>query len=125
MQTKWNKIVPGKFPTLSPRQADAPEFTEVFTSSSPQPISDWPDIDKPSVPQGINDVDFSQLPLNNLQKSFVHGVASLPQAQGLNVDASAIKTHEEAFQFVRSVPNLPGHKTEYSSSILRTVLSEG
>ena len=109
MQTKWNRVTPGKFPTLSPRQADAPAFTEVFTSPAVRPVSDWPDIPKPKVPKAIYDIDFSDLPLNGLQKSIVRGVASLPQAKGMTVDVESIKTHREALKFLSSVPKLPGH----------------
>lgn len=109
MQTKWNKVRKGKFPTLSPRQADAPEFSEVFTSAKTRPTSDWPEPPEPVIPKELYTIDFSDAPLNDLQRSIVAGVATLPQAQGMEVDLTRITTQAEAIAFLRSVPGLPGH----------------
>jgi phospholipase C len=110
MQTKWNRVTPGKFTTLTARQANAPEFTEVFTSENARRASDWPDFPEPQISKEFYDIDFSDSPLSDLHRSMVRGVAALPQARGLDVDVESIGTHSEAIDFLRSVPGLPGHE---------------
>lgn len=113
---KWNRIVPGKFPPLTPRVADAPEFSEVFTSEALRAAKDWPVIEKPYINEGVWSADFSNEPLNPLAKSIVGGVAQLPHAMaaikaGVPLPAAAtINTIGEAKAFLSMIPGLRGEE---------------
>jgi Phosphoesterase family len=114
--TKWNKIVPGKFPPLSKRVEDAPLFTEVFTSATPRPRAEWPVIQKPYVPPEFWAIDFSQIPLTKFERQMLDATAQLPAVQA---EAQArkkrgapvpqpenVRTVGEALGYLRSIPGL-------------------
>lgn len=110
---KWNKVVPGAFPPLTARVADAPEFSEVFTASEPRPMEDWPEIPKPVIPKEFWTTDFSQVPLSKFERSIVEAASMLPhaadaRARGLAVrDPATVNTVGEALEYLRSIPGLP------------------
>ncbi|MGD2110989.1 MAG: alkaline phosphatase family protein [Phycisphaerae bacterium] len=108
MQTKWNGVVPGKFPTLTRRQQHAPEFTEVFTSPAARLASDWPELPEPVIPDKFQEIDFSTAPLNDLQRSIVGAIAAIAEKQGMQVDPAKITTQNDALELMGSVPKLPG-----------------
>ncbi len=109
---KWDKIVPGKFPPLTARVADAPEFTEVFTSTAVREAKDWPVLPKPVIPNEFFETDFSLVPLSDFEKAIIMGVENLPQAiearkQNMPLQAAEnINTVGEALQYLRSIPGL-------------------
>ena len=102
MASKWG------LPTLTERDAAAPEFSEVFTAELAQPVSSWPVLADHVVPQAWFTQDFSDAPLNDLQRSIVGMVAALPQAQALGLEATAVQTVGDAAALIRQVPGLPG-----------------
>ncbi len=107
MQKKWSKDHPGKFPPLSNRSKNAATFEEVFTASSPRTSSSWPDIPQPIIPEGFKNIDFSNEPLNDLQKSMLNGASEIfkkyqPQKWK---DPSNITTVGEAQAYLKSIPN--------------------
>lgn len=69
MRDKWERISPGAFPPLTARVAAAPQFTQVFTAKSPRPVSDWPTIPRPDVPDPGALRPLPKPPHNHLQKS--------------------------------------------------------
>jgi phospholipase C len=86
MQTKWDRTAPGKFPALTARVESSPQFhSSVFTSPQKRPPEDWPNpkIAKP-IPADQEELDCSNLPLNDLQRSIVGGAKALMgQSEGL------------------------------------------
>ncbi len=102
MSMKWS------VPTLTARDAAAPDFQQVFTSARARPASSWPVLADHIVPLAWFSQDFSDAPLNELQRSIVGMVAALPQAQALGVDASAVQTVGDAVALIQRVPGLPG-----------------
>ena len=112
MQEKWNRIVKGQFPPLSTRSANAPKFTPVFTSEKARPISDWPTIPEPKIPEEMSVIDFSKAPLNDLQQSILAGVIAVQNSKKnkrtAKIDASNIKTVKEAMDYLRKVKGIPG-----------------
>jgi phospholipase C len=102
MAMKW------ELPALTARDAAAPDFGEVFTSDLAQPASSWPVLADHVVPLQWFTQDFSDAPLNELQRSIVGMVAALPQAQGLALDATAVQTVGDAAALIARVPALPG-----------------
>jgi phospholipase C len=110
LRNKWDKMAPGKFPPLTARVADAPDFSEVFTSAAPRPQADWPDIPKPVIPEEFWAKDFSQTPLSNFQRSLVVGASRLPRAKAAMAraaaprNARAINTTGEAIEYLKSIP---------------------
>jgi phospholipase C len=109
---KWNRMLPGKFPPLTARVADAPEFSEVFSSVASRPLSDWPVIPKPVVPDAFWNMDFSEVPLSSFQRAIVEGAAMSPAAQqarmrGVGLKSTdSIQTTGEALDYLRSIPGL-------------------
>jgi len=109
---KWNKIVPGAFPPLGPRVAGAPDFSEVFTSDTARPLSDWPEIPKPVIPQSFWAQDFSQAPLSKFERQIVEAASTMPEAadaraRGITTRTPAtIDTVGEALDYLRSIPGL-------------------
>jgi phospholipase C len=107
---KWNKMAPGKFPPLTARVTDAPDFSKVFTSAAPRPKEDWPDIPKPAVPDEFWARDFSRAPLSKFQRSILVGASMLPQARKTTAraavprDPSAINTTGAAMEYLKSIP---------------------
>ncbi len=100
MQTKWNKVCPGKFPTLTARQKDALEFTEVFTSKTTRDILDWPEIKEPVIPE--DETDYSDEPLNDLHKSMLYTLVErekLPDAENI---IQKIKTQKDAINLIQT-----------------------
>jgi phospholipase C len=102
MAMKW------ELPALTARDAAAPDFGEVFTSDLAQPASSWPVLADHVVPLQWFTQDFSDAPLNELQRSIVGMVAALPQAQGLALHATAVQTVGDAAALIARVPALPG-----------------
>jgi phospholipase C len=80
MQRKWRKRegAQDKFPDLSGRQKDAPEFTEVFNGSTARPNTEWPVVQAPVIAEP-GQRDF-RVPLSNLQGA----IADLMDAHLLN-----------------------------------------
>jgi phospholipase C len=113
---KWDKVVPGAFQALTARVADAPEFTEVFTSVEARPLADWPEIPKPVIPKEFWTTDFSQVPLSKFEREIVEGASMLPQAAEARArgvvlrDPSTIDTVGEALDYLRSIPDLPAEE---------------
>jgi phospholipase C len=109
---KWNKIVPGAFPPLTPRVADAPEFTEVFTATVARPACEWPVIPKPVIPESFWEADFTGAPLSKLGMSIIEGVELSPQArlakknQLVAMETTEIDTVGKAMDYLRSIPGL-------------------
>ena len=101
VQKKWSKVAPGRFPSLSPREA--PLFTEVFTSQTPRPVSEWPPPKMPALPPDFDQIDFCDVPLNELQKSIVHGCLNLPNAKLTSIEPEMIKTVGQAMEFLKSI----------------------
>jgi phospholipase C len=95
-------------PTLTDRDKAALDFSEVFTSDLAQPASSWPVLADHVMPQSWFTQDFSDAPLNELQRSIVGMVAALPQAKGLGLDATAVQTVGNATALIQRVPGLPG-----------------
>ena len=112
MQEKWNRIVKGQFPPLSTRSAAAPKFTSVFTSEKARPISDWPTIEEPIIPPEMEEIDFSDAALNDLQQSILAGVIAIQnskkKSREVKIDASNIKTVKEAMEYLRKIDDIPG-----------------
>ncbi len=116
VSTKWNKMLPGKFPPLTDRVADSPLFTEVFTSATPRPRADWPVIPKPVVPNEFWARDFSQVPLTKFERQILDATTQLPQVQaeaqarkkrGAPLpDTESLKTVGDALDYLRSIPGL-------------------
>ena len=102
MSMKWG------VPTLTARDAAAPDFQQVFTSSRARPASSWPVLADHIVPLAWFRQDFSDAPLNELQRSIVGMVATLPQAEAVGLDASAVQTVGDAVALIQRVPGLPG-----------------
>jgi hypothetical protein len=103
---KWEKIAPGHFAPLTARVADAPEFTQVFTSPTARPRADWPVIAEPVIPPEFYTTDFSSAPLGDLERSIVRAVAGHPHARvaramGVLPDPVTINTVGEAEDFIR------------------------
>lgn len=100
---------------LSPfteRDKTAPEFTEVFTSPTLRDISDWPDLSKPVISELWKEPDYSDAPLNDLQKAMIAAVAHWKE--GSTARAETINTAKEAMDYLDSFGDaLPGaNKTE-------------
>jgi len=112
MSKKWNRVVPGAFPPLTARVGAAPDFSEVFTSATPRPLSDWPEIPKPVIPQDFWTTDFSQVPLSKFEREIVDAASKTPEAanarkRGISVrDPATIGTVGEALDYLRSIPGL-------------------
>jgi len=113
MSTRWS------VPTLTARDAAAPDFSQVFTSGRSRPASTWPVIPDHNVPQAWFRQDFSDAPLNELQRSIVGMVAALPQARTVGVDLSAVETVGDAVALMQRVPGLPGAHPSTSQSFWR------
>jgi phospholipase C len=107
---KWSKLAPGMFPPLTACVADAPGFSEVFTSAVAR--QDWPDVPKPVIPDEFWTKDFSQAPLTNLQRSLIDGTAMLPRVKAANrrglvsLDTRTIMTSAQALNYLGSIPGL-------------------
>jgi phospholipase C len=107
---KWDKTAPGEFSPLTKRVADAPEFSEVFTSTTAR--QDWPEIPEPVVPEEFWKKDFSAAPLSKLQQSIINGTSVLPSVRAANrrglvsLDTRTIKTNGQALNYLRSIPGL-------------------
>lgn len=117
MCTKWNAMLPGKFPGLTERDKHAPPFTEVFTSSDPRPASDWPVIPAPAIPADYWTRDFSDVPLNDLAHSIVAAILASPPATAARKrgepppDPDTIRTVGQADAVLSAIPGLrPNHK---------------
>lgn len=92
------------------RDAAAPEFTEVFTAATPRAGKDWPVLPAPLMPPGWADLDFSDAPLNDLQKTLVKSVAHW---KGVSpAEAETIDTTKKAIDFLNRFEDLPGAKKE-------------
>jgi phospholipase C len=109
MSTLCNKW---QFPPLTARVADAPDFSEVFTSATARPIGDWPVLSVPVIPEEFWTRDFSQVPLSEFQRSIVEGASLLPHAREAKkrglvpLDVTDVKTNGEALNYLRSIPGL-------------------
>ncbi len=108
---KWNAMVPGKFPPLTARVADAPEFTEVFTAVEPRPVEDWPVIPKPAIPADVALLDPADVPLSRFERHIVMAADNLPQVQAAKQtiplpDPAGLQTVGEALDYLRAVPGL-------------------
>lgn len=109
---KWNRVVPGAFPPLTARVANAPDFSEVFTSAAARPKEDWPEIPKPVIPKDFWTTDFSQVLLSKFEREIVEGTAKMPEAadarrRGITVrDPATVDTVGEALDYLRSIPGL-------------------
>jgi len=100
MFAKWSDWISGP---LTARDDAARDFTDVFTSSELRDVSTWPEIPRPKIPQGLWDIDFGDVALNDLQRSLVGGAAQLA-----GIAMPQITNQREAIAFLRSLPNLPG-----------------
>ncbi len=110
MQKKWARQYPDNFNALSHRTEAAPDFTEVFTSPEPRPVSDWPAVDEHLIPPEFSEIDFSAAPLNDLQRSILHGAALIHKRNYPKEweDPSHIETVGAAMEYLRTIPNLHG-----------------
>lgn len=99
VQSKWNSMLPGNFPQLSSRPA--PMFAEVFTAETPRPVSEWPEIADLDLPDPISDEDARKLPLNELQRSIISGVANFPDKKPPQEDIDALETLGDALDYVK------------------------
>ena len=102
MATKWD------LPALTARDAAAPDFGPLFTAELSQPVSSWPVLADHVVPLEWYSQDFSDAPLNDLQRSILGMIAALPQAQDLGLDATSVATVGDAEALIQRVPGLPG-----------------
>ena len=106
MQTKWEKVAPGKFPPLTARVKAAPEFhSSVFTSPQKRPPQDWPapKIAKP-IPIDQQELDCSNQPLNDLQRSIVGGAkAIMGQTDELALDNTNVGDAQEVLTEFRGM----------------------
>jgi len=109
LRTKWDKMAPGKFPPLTARVTDAPDFLEVFTSAAPR---SWPEIPKPVIPEEFWARDFSRAPLSKFQRSILVGASMLPEPRksmaraAVPRDSRAINTTGEAMEYLKSLPGV-------------------
>jgi hypothetical protein len=108
MFEKWSRYLIGP---LTARDGAASDFREVFTASALRDVSTWPDIPKPQIPAGLGEIDFSDAPLNDLQRSMVGGAAVLA-----GVPPPQPRTHGEAIAFLRGLKGLPGQNLRPSSN---------
>jgi len=109
MQQKWG------LESLGPRQDTAPPFTEVFTSTS-RDLDTWPDWPVyPGPSSTLNEalmrqVDLSDVPLNDLQKSILDAIrefyASDPAMSAMAITSMAINTVGDAKEFLEQVEKL-------------------
>ena len=108
--TSFAKTMEGKWglPTLTKRDAAAPDFSEVFTSSTPRPASTWPILSDHPIPRAWFARNFQNAPLNDLQRSIVGMAAALPRSRRLGLQANRLKTVGDALAALRKVPRLPG-----------------
>lgn len=91
------------------RDKTAPEFTEVFTSPTLRDVSDWPDLSKPVISELWKEPDYSDAPLNDLQKAMIASVAHWKE--GSTARAETINTAKEAMDYLDSFgEELPGAK---------------
>jgi hypothetical protein len=100
---------------LTARDAAARDFREVFTAPALRDVSTWPDIPKPQIPAGLWDIDFSTVPLNDLQRSIVAGaaaVAGVPLPQQPQTQGEAIAFLRE----LRALKRLPGQNPRPSGN---------
>jgi len=104
MCQKWG------LPHLTKRDENAPVFSEVFTSKSCRDVSTWPVIPDPTLPEGWQDIDFSEAPLNDLQHSILQTATALTKTKNAGLDTSQIKTVGEANKILQSITDLPGAK---------------
>jgi phospholipase C len=118
MSQKWN------LPGLTERDRHAPAFTEVFTSTTARDLSTWPVIPDPVLPPGWEDVDESDAPLNDLQRSILEAVAATDGGQALGIKPEEIKTVGEAMKVIRKVPGLPGGKRRRGPKLKRKIRAE-
>ena len=102
LEEKWG------LPTLTKRDAAAPDFAEVFTSSTPRPASTWPILSDHPIPRAWFARNFQNAPLNDLQRSIVGMAAALPRSRRLGLQATRLKTVGDALAALRRVPRLPG-----------------
>ncbi len=102
MQKKWRKLYPKSFPPLSQRSANAPDFSEVFTSPTPRPASTWPEIPEPILPSEFFDTDFSDAPLSDLHQSMLGAISAQLKASHPDKwqDHSGITTTGEAESYI-------------------------
>jgi len=104
MQQKWGLT------SLGPRQDTAPPFTEVFASTS-RDLSTWPDWKYyPGPTSTLNEammsqVDPSEVPLNDLQKSIIEATAKF-YVQDPALSAMAIETAADAKQVLEKAEKL-------------------
>lgn len=110
VQKKWNRVAPGKFPPLTPR--DAPVFSEVFTARDPRPVSDWPEIAEPQIPPHYKKLDYSEDPLNDLQKSIVAGLAERAKTAGAKVDPAKLLTVGDAEALIKTLQSFDTDGTQ-------------
>ena len=89
------------------RDKNAPEFTEVFTADTRRDVSDWPDIPYPLLPPEWHKTDFSNAPLNRLQRDILESAAIYKKK-----DVKKMKTVGDAMRFFQSFDDLPGAKME-------------
>jgi phospholipase C len=96
MSLKW------ELGALTERDGTAPEFSSVFSRSTPRPQSEWPQ----TIPRPLEKptADTLQLALNPLQNSLFQTVKHIAQQQGLNLpDVATIG--EALFHMKRALPN--------------------
>ncbi len=103
MFKKWDQYISGP---LTARDDDAKDFSEAFTASTLRDVSTWPEIPRPLVPEGLYAIDFSDVELNDLQRSLVGGAAAVA-----GVEVPPMQTQGEAIAFLRSLSDLPGQNT--------------
>jgi len=108
MQSKWEKSVPGKFPPLTARVETAPHFHEVFTAPEPRPPSQWPDICEPVIPPEHKGTDFTNHPLNDLQRSIAGGAKALRDPSADPAQISDVKTVGEAVDLMQDIREMMG-----------------
>lgn len=116
MFAKWGKQISGP---LTARDGAAAEFNEVFTAATLRDVSEWPDIPRPVIPPELYEIDFDDVPLNDLQRSILGGAIQVAKrySAGLELpDPSELQTQAEAIDLIRSLPNLAGMNPSASRS---------
>ena len=106
MMKKWSLTWNGQT-YLTERDRVAPTFEEVFTLTGPTHGLDWPVIPDPILPLGWLGVDYSKVPLSQLQRSMLLPVAARrPDGQR---ELERIHTVGDAESYLRSA--VPDAKT--------------
>jgi len=93
------------------RDKNAPKFYEVFTSPEVRDVKTWPIIPEPKLPDGWENIDFSDTPLNGLEKTIL---SALPHITDMDVEElKTIKTVGHAMNcLARYEGEIPGAKME-------------